>query len=474
MHAAQSPQTGDRKKRLAFAARPTAKTAAVLSSMLLHPVALHRHLMDLGVAPEGDPVLEALKALLGTPESPDEVSIPHLPTPLPRCAAYPEGRLSPRLLVLLARLIPTQQGDHVLLEGTGMVTLGALLRLLPETRRPDHITVLTSDAPRAEWTLDRVAAEDTDAWTIVASGQAGQWPSDLTRPSFDHILCYRMGRQAQEVAQWLAPDGTATVVDSEQRTGRVIQHVKIGGQGADIALSSHPIQTPPGNAARPLRQVRRKIVSHVTLGTLVAADIMLLHAWQGTAPTGVEQSVLRAVRGTLGREEPTESLDVSQDRRLAERLFHLGYLEQVVATRVGAEALYRASLAAEETAEAWTFYGWVRSQQGTGEQAIDACRRAIEIDPTFGNPYNDIGAYLLAEGDADAAKTWFERATRAPRYAAPHYPYTNLGRVFLREGDLDAARQAVEQALDMVPGYPPAERLLKEIEAREQHDHLGR
>jgi Tfp pilus assembly protein PilF len=34
------------------------------------------------------------------------------------------------------------------------------------------------------------------------------------------------------------------------------------------------------------------------------------------------------------------------------------------------------------------------------DEATDECRRAIEIDPQFGNPSNDIGVYLTQQGQA--------------------------------------------------------------------------
>jgi Flp pilus assembly protein TadD len=40
------------------------------------------------------------------------------------------------------------------------------------------------------------------------------------------------------------------------------------------------------------------------------------------------------------------------------------------------------------------------------EEAIAECHRAIEIDPDFGNPYNDIGAYLIERGDLRGAIPW--------------------------------------------------------------------
>src|SRR5712692_7637543 len=57
--------------------------------------------------------------------------------------------------------------------------------------------------------------------------------------------------------------------------------------------------------------------------------------------------------------------------------------------------LYQTSLELHPTAEAHTFLGWTYHFQGRIEEAITECKRAIELDPDFGNPYNDIGAYLI-------------------------------------------------------------------------------
>ena len=60
--------------------------------------------------------------------------------------------------------------------------------------------------------------------------------------------------------------------------------------------------------------------------------------------------------------------------------------------------LYQSSLDLYPTAEAHTFLGWTYHFQGRLDEAIAECKRAIEIDPEFGNPYNDIGAYLIELG----------------------------------------------------------------------------
>ena len=57
------------------------------------------------------------------------------------------------------------------------------------------------------------------------------------------------------------------------------------------------------------------------------------------------------------------------------------------------------SLETQPTAEAYTFRGWAYSFAGRVDDAIEECRKAIATDPVFGNPYNDIGCYLMEKGD---------------------------------------------------------------------------
>src|SRR5262249_60113491 len=98
---------------------------------------------------------------------------------------------------------------------------------------------------------------------------------------------------------------------------------------------------------------------------------------------------------------------------------------------------YRLSISIAPTAEAHTFLGWAMSFKGDAEAAIAECHRAIEIDPDFGNPYNDIGAYLVELGRPDEAIPWLERAKTAKRYEPRHFPFFNLARVYARQGRAD-------------------------------------
>jgi Tfp pilus assembly protein PilF len=149
-------------------------------------------------------------------------------------------------------------------------------------------------------------------------------------------------------------------------------------------------------------------------------------------------------------------MDDAGARERAERFLRQGYDAQMRGDLDAAERLYRESLAARPTAEAHTFLGWTLSFRGNYEGAIGECRRAIEVDPDFGNPYNDIGSYLIHLGRHDEAEPWLRRATLAPRYEPRHYPHVNLARVFVKRGDIQAAIRELKIALGMVPGSRPA------------------
>jgi Tfp pilus assembly protein PilF len=147
----------------------------------------------------------------------------------------------------------------------------------------------------------------------------------------------------------------------------------------------------------------------------------------------------------------------------AERRFQLGYEAQRQGRLEEAVVHYRASIAAHPTAEAHTFLGWALSQLGQHENAIAECRVAISLDPSFGNPYNDIGAYLIALGRDDEAIGWLERAKTAPRYDPRHYPYFNLARIYVKRQQIREAIRELEGAVRIEPRYTPARRELHRL-----------
>lgn len=151
---------------------------------------------------------------------------------------------------------------------------------------------------------------------------------------------------------------------------------------------------------------------------------------------------------------------------LAARLFHEAFAAQMRGQLHEAVRLYRRSIAAFPTAEAHTFLGWTYSFQGRLDQAIDECHKAIAVDPGFGNPYNDIGAYLIEMGRHDEAIPWLEKAMRAPRYEPRHFPHLNLARVHILRNRLPEAIRELKAVLDLEPGHTGAREQIRELHRR--------
>ena len=125
--------------------------------------------------------------------------------------------------------------------------------------------------------------------------------------------------------------------------------------------------------------------------------------------------------------------------------------------------LYTKSIGLYPTAEAYTFRGWAYSFQGHVDEAINECKKAIATDPTFGNPYNDIGSYLVKKGQFDDAIEWLEKAKTAPRYEPRHFPYMNLGRIYAQKGMVLPAIREFEGALEIHAGEPTCISALGEL-----------
>lgn len=143
--------------------------------------------------------------------------------------------------------------------------------------------------------------------------------------------------------------------------------------------------------------------------------------------------------------------------------FQKGYESQRKGELDQAVLLYRKSIEIFPTAEAHTFLGWTYSFQGKYDEAIGECRKAIQVDPDFGNPYNDIGAYLIEKGCLDEAVPWFEKALEARRYDSYCFPHYNLGRIRETRGDWLRAIEDYEKALQSNPDYRLAARALNRL-----------
>ncbi len=121
-----------------------------------------------------------------------------------------------------------------------------------------------------------------------------------------------------------------------------------------------------------------------------------------------------------------------------------------------AAELFQQSIDAYPTAEGHTFLGWSLGELGRLEDAIAECKKAISLDSNYGNPYNDIGVYLIQLGRPEEAVPWLQKAITAKRYCCYEFPHSNLGRVLLSQGKIDQAKRSFKRALSYNPEYVPA------------------
>lgn len=149
--------------------------------------------------------------------------------------------------------------------------------------------------------------------------------------------------------------------------------------------------------------------------------------------------------------------------RRTQKLLQVG-LDYVAAGEIGkGRDSFKASAEIVASAEALTYWGWMEHHLGHTELAIDLCKRAINHDPEFGNPYNDIGSYLVSQGKLDEAIPWLERATVATRYEPRQFPHINLGRIYLAKGMPLRALSELKKAQSLSPNDESILKMISEI-----------
>lgn len=154
-----------------------------------------------------------------------------------------------------------------------------------------------------------------------------------------------------------------------------------------------------------------------------------------------------------GSDPGQESKERSQR---AEQLYNTGYLMTLLGRYEEAIRLFERSLEIQPTAEAYTYKGWTYSHMGDYKRAIEEAEKAIRLDPDFGNPYNDIGVYLIELGKEEEAIPYLEKAMRAKRYCCYQFPHFNMGRIYLKKKKYEKAREQFKKSLEIDPDYAPA------------------
>ena len=158
----------------------------------------------------------------------------------------------------------------------------------------------------------------------------------------------------------------------------------------------------------------------------------------------------------------------NRDQERALELIEKAMKHQMVQEFDDAIRLYKESISLYPTADAHTYLGWAYSFVGRLNEAIAQCEIAIQLDPEFGNPYNDIGVYLMQQQRFDDAIPWLEQAKSATRYEPRHFPFINLGRIYLTKGMIQKALEEFGGALRINPDDGELTQLVEELNTKLQ------
>ncbi len=152
---------------------------------------------------------------------------------------------------------------------------------------------------------------------------------------------------------------------------------------------------------------------------------------------------------------------------MAQDYFELAFDLQMQGELDKALYYYARSLDLMQSPECYAFMAWAESLRGNFSEAVELCRVAIDLDPDFGNPWNDLGAYLIELGRPQEAIPYLEQALRCPRYLTYQYAHYNLGRVYEKLGEPQMARRKYEDALAEEPTYILARVALERLNEQE-------
>lgn len=371
--------------------------------------------------------------------------------PLP-VQGSPGGRTMPSSRCLSAALGLLEMGPdlRVLLAGARGGFPAALLAAIAS---PANLVVAESDPGLRTITAERLRGAGLGDVRVVA-----QPPAE----TFDRILVIDLeGPPLTGLTPLLADPGTLIARGRGVHDLAFVKVVRRSGETVQMTFNEAPSRL----AAGPRESVR---MAAVDFGRLFAVEDLLAHAWEGRI-TGHYDEHFRDVAEETFSGGPLDDAQfaVGSDpaRWAARQAFQAAYILQSAGELERAADAYERSLQLFPSAEAHTFLGWTHSYLGRYDEAIAECHRAIEVDSAFGNPYNDLGAYLIELGRLDEAIPWLEKAITASRYCCYFYAHTNLARVYLHKRMPEKARKSLLAALRVNPDYTPARELLRHLES---------
>ena len=183
---------------------------------------------------------------------------------------------------------------------------------------------------------------------------------------------------------------------------------------------------------------------------------------EGSAKVSKFSLPLEVIERFTDNKGSISSIDWQRERKY-EQLLHQGH--EAIYNKKYSVALdcFTKALNYKETAEIINLIGWTHSLMGQTDKAKQYCLKAIEKDPSYGPPYNDLGTYLMAEGQLEEALKWFTLAKKSINYQNREYPYINAGRVYMTQRDFEKALEEFSVALTLAPHHEELHQTVEKI-----------
>ncbi len=153
-------------------------------------------------------------------------------------------------------------------------------------------------------------------------------------------------------------------------------------------------------------------------------------------------------------------------KKRADKLFQSGIKALKNKDYEKAKDEFKASMTLIPTADALTYLGWIEDLLGNSKNAIKLCFQAIQLDPEFGNAYNDIGRYLLNDGKTEESIMWFEKSINSPRNNLKQFSHLNLGNIYSESNQPMKAFHHYKQANKISPNNKEIKKQLESIKTK--------
>ncbi|MFZ2448268.1 MAG: tetratricopeptide repeat protein, partial [Syntrophobacteraceae bacterium] len=97
--------------------------------------------------------------------------------------------------------------------------------------------------------------------------------------------------------------------------------------------------------------------------------------------------------------------------------------------------------------------GLAYNQRGLLNEAATHLQKALQIQPSYPEALNALGAVYAERGQVELAQEAFQKALADPFYQTPQLAAYNLGRLYEKKGDNERALKEYEQAVRFQPTY---------------------